>query len=96
LSLLSQGDELIVHRTLYSNTFAMVHDGLPRFGIKVVPVDLADLANLDTALTPRTRLVYFEAPVNPTAEVLDIATIAARAQDADDLLDDLEQALRGF
>jgi len=81
-SLLSQGDELIVHRTLYSNTFAMVHDGLPRFGIKVVPVDLADLANLDTALTPRTRLVYFETPVNPTAEVLDIATIAARAHAA--------------
>jgi methionine-gamma-lyase len=82
LSLLSQGDELIVHRTLYSNTFAMVHDGLPRFGIKVVPVDLADLANLDTALTPRTRLVYFETPANPTAEVLDIATIAARAHAA--------------
>jgi methionine-gamma-lyase len=82
LSLLSRGDELIVHRTLYSNTFAMAHDGLPRFGIKVVPVDLADPANLDTALTPRTRLVYFETPVNPTVEVLDIATIAARAHAA--------------
>src|SRR5258708_36828694 len=82
LSLLSQGDELIVHRTLYSNTFAMVHDGLPRFGIKVVPVDLADLANLDTALPPRTRLVYFEPPANPPAEDPDIAAIAARAAPA--------------
>src|SRR5258708_9984750 len=82
LSLSSQGDELIVQRPLYSNTFAMAHDGLTRFGIKVVAVDLADLANLDTALTPRTRLVYFETPANPTAEVLDIATIAARAHAA--------------
>jgi len=79
LSLLSQGDELIVHETLYSNTFAMVHDALPRFGVKVVAVDLSDPSKLDRALTPRTRLVYFETPVNPTAQVLDIAAIAARA-----------------
>jgi len=79
LSLLSQGDEIVVHSTLYSNTFAMAHNALPRFGIRVVPVDLADPANLDAALTARTRLVYFETPVNPTAQTLDIAAIAARA-----------------
>lgn len=80
LSLLSQGDELIVHTTLYSNTFAMVHDALPRFGVRVVPVALSDPANIEAALTPRTKLVYFETPVNPTAQVLDIAAIAARAR----------------
>ncbi|MPZ35703.1 MAG: aminotransferase class V-fold PLP-dependent enzyme [Rhodospirillales bacterium] len=79
LSLLSQGDEIVVHETLYSNTLAMMSGGLPRFGIKVVPVDLAAPANLDAALTPRTRIVYFETPVNPTAEILDIAAIAERA-----------------
>jgi methionine-gamma-lyase len=80
LSLLSQGDELVVHRTVYSNTFALTQDALPRFGINVVPVDMADPANLDGVLTTRTKLVYFETPVNPTAEVLDIAAIAARAR----------------
>ncbi|MBJ6128518.1 trans-sulfuration enzyme family protein [Microvirga splendida] len=79
LSLLSQGDELIVHRTLYSNTVAMVEQALPRFGIKVVPVDLAEPANLDAAITGRTRLVYFETPVNPLSAVLDIAAITERA-----------------
>jgi len=79
LSLLGQGDEIIVHATLYSNTFAMAHDGLPRFGIKVVPVDLATPDALAAAITPRTRLVYFETPVNPTAQTLDIAAIAAIA-----------------
>jgi len=80
LSLLSQGDELVVHHTVYSNTFALTQDALPRFGIKVIPVDMADPANLDPALTSRTRMVYFETPVNPTAEALDIATLAARAR----------------
>jgi methionine-gamma-lyase len=82
LSLLSQGDEIVVHHTLYSNSYALMHDALPRFGIKVVPVDLADPSRLDGALGARTRLVYFETPVNPTAEVLDIAAIAERAHRA--------------
>ena len=82
LSLLSQGDELIVHRTLYSNSTAMTEQGLPRFGIKVVPVDLNDPSNLDAAVTPRSRAVYFETPTNPTGDVLDIAAIAARAHAA--------------
>ena len=79
LSLLSQGDEVVVHQTLYLNTLRMVSEGLPRFGIKVVPVDLSDPANLDDAITGRTKLVYFETPVNPMAAILDIAAITQRA-----------------
>lgn len=79
LSLLSQSDELIVHKTLYSNTLAMVEGGIPRFGIKVVPVDLSDPANLDAAIAERTRLVFFETPVNPLSRILDITAIAERA-----------------
>lgn len=76
LSLLSQGDEIVVHKTLYSNTRSLMRDGIPRFGIKVVPVDVGNPLKLARALTPKTRIVYFETPVNPTAEVLDIAAIA--------------------
>ena len=54
LSLLSRGDEVVVNRTLYSNTMALTETGLPRFGIKVIPVDLADPTSLDVAITPRT------------------------------------------
>lgn len=79
LTLLSQGDELIVHPTIYSNTVATTGSALPRFGIKVVKADLRDTAALAAAITPRTKLVYFETPINPTAEVLDIAAIASVA-----------------
>ncbi|ESY66145.1 MULTISPECIES: PLP-dependent aspartate aminotransferase family protein [Mesorhizobium] len=79
LSLLSQGDELIVHKTLYANTLAMVEQAVPRFGIKVVAVDLSNPHNLDAAITERTRLVFFETPVNPLSRILDIAAIAERA-----------------
>ena len=82
LSLLSQGDELIVHHTVYSNTFALTQDALPRFGIKVVPVDMRRPENLDGVLSSATKMVYFESPVNPTAEVLDIAALCGRARAA--------------
>ncbi|MFB9981354.1 trans-sulfuration enzyme family protein [Mesorhizobium kowhaii] len=79
LSLLSQGDELVVHKTLYANTLAMVEQAFPRFGIKVVAVDLADPGSLDQAITAKTRLVFFETPVNPLSRILDIGAIAERA-----------------
>ena len=79
LSLLSQGDEIVVHKTLYSNTRSLMKGGLPRFGIKVVPVDFTNPLKLARAITSKTRIVYFETPVNPTAKVLDIAEIAAVA-----------------
>lgn len=82
LSLLSPGDEIIVHQTLYSNTVALTGEGLPRFGIKVVKADLSDPASLTAVITPKTRLVYFETPINPTGEVLDIAAIAEVAHRA--------------
>ncbi|RUX10543.1 PLP-dependent transferase [Mesorhizobium sp. M8A.F.Ca.ET.059.01.1.1] len=79
LSLLSQGDELIVHKTLYANTLAMVEQAAPRFGIKVVAVDLSAPGNLEAAITDRTRLVFFETPVNPLSRILDIAAIVKHA-----------------
>ena len=79
LSLLSQGDELIVHKTLYANTLAMVEQAVPRFGIKVVAVDLSAPSNLKGVITDRSRLVFFETPVNPLGRILDIAAIAQHA-----------------
>lgn len=77
LSLLSSGDRLVAHRTLYSNTHALVTQALPRFGIDVVLVDCGDPAALDAAIDDRTRLVYFETPSNPTVDILDIEAITA-------------------
>jgi len=79
LSLLSQNDEIVVHETLYSNTRSLMAGGLPRFGIKVVPADLKEPGNIVAALTPKTRIVYFETPVNPTADIIDIRAIADAA-----------------
>ncbi|MBY3192923.1 hypothetical protein HFO25_32455 [Rhizobium laguerreae] len=33
-------------------------------------------ANICRAVTPRTRLIYFDTPTNPLGDILDIAAIA--------------------
>lgn len=81
MGLLSAGDEILHHRTLYVCAGKLMVE-LPRFGITPVAADLTDLASLDTLVTPRTRAIYFETPVNPLLEVIDIAAVAAWAHRA--------------
>ncbi|WP_439892947.1 trans-sulfuration enzyme family protein (plasmid) [Ralstonia sp. 25C] len=76
LTLLNAGDELIVHHTMYSTATSFVDDGLPRFGVKVTKIDLTNPVNLRNALSDKTRIVYFETPINPTAQLLNIRALS--------------------
>ena len=77
---LRSGDEVITDITLYGCTFAFMRDGLARFGIKITHVDLTDPAALEAAISPATRMVYFETPANPNMRLVDIAAISAIAR----------------
>lgn len=73
---LSPGDEVLTDKTLYGCTFAFLRDGLARFGITVTHVDMTDLRAVEDAITPATRIVYFETPANPNMRLVDITAIA--------------------
>lgn len=79
---LSPGDEIITDTTLYGCTFAFMRHGLARFGITITHVDLTDPAALEAAISPRTRIVYFETPANPNMRLVDISAICAIARQA--------------
>jgi methionine-gamma-lyase len=79
-TLLAAGDEVIADKTLYGCTFAFLNHGLSKFGVKVAHVDLSDPANLEAALTPATKVVFFESPANPNMRLVDIAAVAAIAR----------------
>lgn len=82
LSLMNPGDEIIVHETLYSNTRALTDEGLPRLGANLVKIDLSQPEALQRAITPKSRFVYFETPINPTGDVLDIRALSEAAHAA--------------
>ena len=75
------GSEIIAHQTLYGCTYSLMTNWLPRFGVKIRFVDLRSEAALREAVTENTRAVYFETPVNPTLELIDIAAIRKNLND---------------
>ncbi len=77
LSLLSQGDHLLAHRTLYGGTHDLVTKDLPRLGIDHTFVDADDPASWAKAIRPTTRAFYVETMTNPLLEVLDLPAVAA-------------------
>lgn len=69
------GDEIIAHHTLYGCTYSLLTNWLPRLEIETRFVDLRNFKSFKNALTDRTRVVYFETPVNPTLDLIDIAEV---------------------
>lgn len=77
--LLKVGDEIIACDDLYGGTYRLFSRILPRSGVTVKYVDLADPANLERAIGPRTRLVHVETPTNPLLRVCDLRRLARAA-----------------
>src|SRR5262245_19442493 len=77
LLLCRSGDEVVAHPTVYGCTHSLLSSWLPRLGVTTRWTDLARPERLEAAITPATRVVYLETPVNPTLEVLDVAALAA-------------------
>lgn len=76
-SMLEPGDEVLADLTLYGCTFAFMHQGLKRFGVKVRHVDMTKPEVLSAALTENTKLLYLETPANPNMRLVDIAAVSA-------------------
>ena len=76
MSLLQAGDEVICGAAIYGGTLHLLQDLLERFGVVARFVSLEELANLDRVIGARTRLVWFETPINPTLRCVDIARVA--------------------
>lgn len=78
--LVRPGDEILADKTLYGCTFAFLEHGIGQFGVHVRYVDMSDLDAVAAALTPRTKIAYFESPANPSMGLVDIAAIAQLAR----------------
>jgi len=59
------GDEIVCSAAIYGGTLHLLQDVLGRFGITPRFVSLEQLADPDRVFTDRTRIVWFESPINP-------------------------------
>src|SRR3954471_14523153 len=65
VKLLDAGDEIVAVDDIYGGAFRLFTHIYRKFGITVKYVDTTNAANVATAITPRTKLIWLESPTNP-------------------------------
>jgi cystathionine beta-lyase/cystathionine gamma-synthase len=70
------GDEIVCGAAIYGGTLHLLEDVLAKFGVTPRFVSLEELAAPDRLLGERTRLFWFESPINPTLRCVDVKRIA--------------------
>jgi cystathionine beta-lyase/cystathionine gamma-synthase len=76
LSVLKTGDHAIISDVVYGGTMRLFREVLDNLGITSSFVDTSDVANVEAAITPETRIVLIETPGNPTLKLTDIEAIS--------------------
>ena len=80
LELCKANDHVVCSRTIYGGTYAFLKNFTPSFGIKSSFVDIINLAAVEAAITPNTKIIYCESVSNPLLEVADIKALSIIAK----------------
>lgn len=84
LNICKAGDHIVSASAIYGGTINLLAVTLKRFGIECTFVNQDDdLATLQKAVRPNTRLIFGETIANPALSVLDIEKFAALAHNND-------------
>lgn len=86
---LQAGDHVVASRALFGSCRWLTDSLLPKFGIDTTVVDGREIENWEQAITPKTKVFFFETPANPTMDVIDIRSVCdlARAKGITSVVD---------
>jgi len=87
LELLDSGDHVVSIDDLYGGCFRLFNNVRERSaGLKFTFTAIEDMAALNAAMRPETRMIWLETPTNPMLKIVDIAEVAKIARQHDALL----------
>ncbi|MCG7506175.1 trans-sulfuration enzyme family protein [Mesorhizobium retamae] len=79
--LLDAGSHIVATDDIYGGTFRLLERVRKRSaGLQVSFADFTDLAAVEAAIRPETKLLWVETPTNPLLRVVDLAAVAALAR----------------
>ncbi len=76
LGLLKTGDHIVSSRSIFGTTTVLLNNIVAKLGINTTFVELSELAALEQAIRPETKLLFLETPSNPLTELVDIPALA--------------------
>lgn len=80
-ALLKPGDHVMMTDDIYGGTFRMCEDVFTAEGCEFSYLDMGDMARVEAAFRPNTKMIYIETPTNPMMKVADIRKIAEFAKE---------------
>lgn len=80
LTALAEGGHVVAMENLYSATFQILNEELPRFGIETTFVDATDPTQIAHAIRADTKVLYLESPTNPLLKLVDLQAAAEIAK----------------
>jgi len=83
LTLLSNGDHLVMVEGAYRRTEEFARVYLPRWGVDTTFVPIDDPDALHSAIQPNTRAIMSETPTNPYLRVMDLSRMVEIAREQD-------------
>ena len=78
-NIVQAGDHIVAADNLYGGSYNLITHTLATQGVTNTIVNVNDLAALETAIQPNTKVVYAETFGNPNSDVLDLEGVAAVA-----------------
>jgi cystathionine beta-lyase/cystathionine gamma-synthase len=75
VAMLRAGDHVVCSRDVYAGTVRLFEQIVRGYGIEIEYVDSSDLAAVEAAMRPNTKLVHIETPSNPLMVLTDIAGV---------------------
>jgi cystathionine beta-lyase/cystathionine gamma-synthase len=69
---LRPGDEIVIPNDVYGGTYRILNKVYQPIGVTIKQFDVSNLAALEKAITPKTKLVWIETPTNPRLLIYDI------------------------
>ncbi|EAT44603.1 AAEL004059-PB [Aedes aegypti] len=76
ITMLSAGDHIVAGDDLYGGTNRLLRKVAMKMNIEVDFVDCTDLAKVEAAVKPNTKLFWIETPTNPLLKVIDIEAVS--------------------
>jgi len=79
MHLVRAGENFVGANMLYSGTYRLFRDILPRYGIECRFANLRNLDDVESRIDDRTRVLYFESPDNPLLRMYDVEKVVGFA-----------------
>ena len=70
-------------QTVTADSYGLMTEDLPRFGIEVTMADMRDPASYEAAIQENTKILYVETITNPVIKVCDLEAMANLAKKHD-------------